>query len=536
MSTYSNLKIELIGTGEQSGTWGNTTNVNLGQGAGGLEQAIVGLAELVTGDFTANSYTLGYQDLNTPQDFRALVLNVTATLSGAGTVIVPAIEKPYLVFNNSVGGFDVTVKVSGQTGVTVPNGKKAIVYNDGTDVGHAISWFSALKVDSLDVTALTSPLSVSSGGTGQSSYTDGQLLVGNSTGNTLDKATLTAGDNISITNGSGSITVAVPLAGATTEVLYNDSGTDITSSSNFTYNDTDKKLTVNSIPLWRGSGNDANSIAIGSGLASVTTGTENVAIGSAAALNTINGSGNVAVGRLAGAALVSGTESVGVGYGAAFNNGGSYCTAVGAESLLGTSTQQYNTGLGFSALSGLTSYSNCTGLGANTAVTGSNQVQLGDSATTTYAYGAVQNRSDSRDKADIRDTQLGLNFIMALRPVDFKWDKRDDYRTTKPEIPFNASDEELEAHRVAISAWVEQNKLSNIQHTGEHKRNRYHHGLIAQEVKQVLDQQGIDFGGYQDHLIAGGDDVKSIGYEELIAPLIKAIQELKAEIDVLKGG
>jgi hypothetical protein len=55
---------------------------------------------------------------------------------------------------------------------------------------------------------LGSPLAVAYGGTGQTTYTDGQLLIGNSTGNTLTKATLTAGANITITNGAGSITIA----------------------------------------------------------------------------------------------------------------------------------------------------------------------------------------------------------------------------------------------------------------------------------------------------------------------------------------
>ena len=148
-STFSTLKIELIGDGEQSGTWGNTTNNNWGSssaGSRGLEQAIVGMATLVTGDFSANAYTMPYADSNAAQDFRAFVLDVTATLSGTGTVTVPAIEKPYLVFNNSVGGFDVTVKVAGQTGVTVPNGRRVLVYNNGTDVGDTINFLSSLQL------------------------------------------------------------------------------------------------------------------------------------------------------------------------------------------------------------------------------------------------------------------------------------------------------------------------------------------------------------------------------------------------------
>ena len=50
-----------------------------------------------------------------------------------------------------------------------------------------------------------------------------------------------------------------------------------------------------------------------------------------------------------------------------------------------------------------------------------------------------------------------------------------------------------------------------------------------------MTQKGIDFGGFQDHKVKGGDDVLSIGYEELIAPLIKAVQELSAEVAALKA-
>ena len=70
---------------------------------------------------------------------------------------------------------------------------------------------------------------------------------------------------------------------------------------------------------------------------------------------------------------------------------------------------------------------------------------------------------------------------------------------------------------------------------GSRKRNRYHHGLIAQEVKSVSDSLGIDFAGYQDHKVNGGGDVLSIGYTELIAPMIKAMQELAAENAQLKA-
>jgi hypothetical protein len=66
-----------------------------------------------------------------------------------------------------------------------------------------------VKITGGEISGLDSPLPVASGGSGQSSFTDGQLLIGNSTGNTLTKATLTPGANISIANTAGAITIAV---------------------------------------------------------------------------------------------------------------------------------------------------------------------------------------------------------------------------------------------------------------------------------------------------------------------------------------
>jgi len=142
-STYSDLKFELIATGEQSGSWGSTTNTNIGTA---VQQAIVGMATLVTGDFSSNLATLTLTNTNALQNARALCLNITATLTAAGTIEVPAIQKPYIIINSSVGGFAVTVKVNGQTGVSVPNGKRTVLYNNGTDVGNQISYLPSLTL------------------------------------------------------------------------------------------------------------------------------------------------------------------------------------------------------------------------------------------------------------------------------------------------------------------------------------------------------------------------------------------------------
>jgi hypothetical protein len=161
-STYSPLKVELIGTGEQQGTWGNTTNTNLGTA---LEEAIVGRA---TANFVSDAnLTLTLTDSNATQVARHLVLNVTSGVSLTTTrdLIVPAIEKPYIIQNNTTGSQSIRVIVAG-TGVTVPNGKTAIVYNDGTDVKYAFDQVGALNVGStLAVTgALTTSSTASFGG------------------------------------------------------------------------------------------------------------------------------------------------------------------------------------------------------------------------------------------------------------------------------------------------------------------------------------------------------------------------------------
>jgi hypothetical protein len=259
---------------------------------------------------------------------------------------------------------------------------------------------------------------------------------------------------------------------------------------------------------------------------SVTTGLENVVVGYNAGTALTSGSAITALGYEAGDAISTGSYHTVIGHSAGGSvSTGSGNTLVGYRAGLGISTANTNTAIGDSAYQ-TGNYANSTCIGYNSAVTGNNQVQLGNSGTTTYAYGAVQDRSDARDKADIQDTDLGLAFVMALQPRKFRWDMREDYRPAPPGP--NASKEEWAAYDEAC-------KLENLTHDGTHKRNRFHQGLIAQEVKTTMDAMGVDFGGYQDHKVNGGQDALSLGYEEMIAPLIKAIQELKAEFDAYKA-
>tara|TARA_E500000318_G_scaffold98651_3_gene100118 strand:+ start:1328 stop:2515 length:1188 start_codon:yes stop_codon:yes gene_type:complete len=147
-STYSDLKIELIATGEQSGSWGTTTNTNLGTA---IQEAITGRA---AADFSSDAdLTLGYTNSNATQTFRNLILNVTSSVSLTTTrnLVVPTIDKLYIIENNTTGSQSIVVKTSAGTGITVPNGTTAVVYADSTNVVTLMDYIPSLEIDTVNI-------------------------------------------------------------------------------------------------------------------------------------------------------------------------------------------------------------------------------------------------------------------------------------------------------------------------------------------------------------------------------------------------
>jgi hypothetical protein len=141
MATYTtNLVIELIGTGELAGTWGTTTNQNFQYV---FEEAIVGRAGVA---FSDANVTLTTTQATTDQTFRNVYLNCTGTNTAQRSLIVPTINKNYIVENNTTGGFAILVTTSGGTGLVVPNGYKAALYVDGTNVVTAFNYLASLTV------------------------------------------------------------------------------------------------------------------------------------------------------------------------------------------------------------------------------------------------------------------------------------------------------------------------------------------------------------------------------------------------------
>lgn len=168
-STYSNLKIQLMATGENSTTWGDVTNVNLGTA---LEEAIVGSADVT---FASGNVTLALTNTNTSQTARNMRLVCVGTTGGSTrNLVVPSIEKPYIVENDCADS--IVVKTAAGTGITVPAGKTMWVYSDGVNVVDVINHLSSLSI--AGALSLSTPLPVASGGTGANTAANARTSLG----------------------------------------------------------------------------------------------------------------------------------------------------------------------------------------------------------------------------------------------------------------------------------------------------------------------------------------------------------------------
>ena len=195
------------------------TTVNL---AGAATAVNIGAA---TGTATVNNTTLAAKAITAST---TLAVTGTSTLTGLVTatagVTGPLTSSNVAITGGSITGITDLAVADGGTGASTAAGglnnllpsqtsnANKYLQTDGTNA----AW-DAITVSTSDITGT---LAVTNGGTGETSYTDGQLLIGNSTGNTLTKASLTAGSGVTITPGAGSIQIAFtgPGAGSVTSV------------------------------------------------------------------------------------------------------------------------------------------------------------------------------------------------------------------------------------------------------------------------------------------------------------------------------
>lgn len=208
-STYSSiLGIELMGTGENSGTWGTKTNNNLSPL---YESAVAGRA---TANFATDANTTIAITDGTDSTGRYLILNCTSSgsLTATRNLVCPLrAGKTYLVFNNTTGGQSIQVIAASGTGVTIPNGKKAFVYCDGTNYIMAIDYLplplpTRQVLTSGSGATYTTPAGcrqivvtmIGGGGGGGGATANGGVVTGSTGGNTLFD-----GSNFSAVGGNG---------------------------------------------------------------------------------------------------------------------------------------------------------------------------------------------------------------------------------------------------------------------------------------------------------------------------------------------
>jgi hypothetical protein len=273
----------------------------------------------------------------------------------------------------------------------------------------------------------------------------------------------------------------------------------------------------------------------------VSVGQYNTAFGSSALYsNTTSGDYNTAIGSSALYFNTSGTNNTATGVCALYVNTGSYNTANGSNTLIGNTTGDYNTAMGRSALqenmggslntaigyhSGANNPSNLTNvttLGHATYVTASNQVRIGNY--NVISIGGFVNWStisDRRAKQNIKADVPGLAFINRLQPVTYN-------------LNLDAMDNLLgidKAKKDSYEKGMSQELKDKNEKARKAKEDQVQTGFVAQEVEKIAQSIGYNFSGVE----VDEAGIYELRYAEFVVPLVKAVQELSKQNDLLQA-
>lgn len=509
-STYSPLlRLELIGAGEQSGLWGDTTNKNVGQL---LEQAIAGVTT-VSLSGGAGDYTLSALD-GTFDESRSAVLKFIGNPSGIKNIIIPTETKLYVVRNDC--GQTITVKTSAQvTGVTLLNGEASLVFCDGTNAVAGIA------------TAGVGPTTVANGGTGATSFTGGFVKSPGGTGTLTSSATV---------NAATELTGTVPLANGGTGVASFTAGALVVGNGS-------SPLAVltggasGQVATWNGSSWTAATPAVGAvssvfGRSGAVTaqsgdyssfypsltgsganGTWGINIsGSAAQLGGVAASGYVTTSSLSstltGYLTTSGTafnssrlNGLDSSYWArkdqantfsstnTFSAGGSIVLGSSSSSGSGTITSTAYNMTAFTSM-----YTASNNIFWSIGTSGINNVMTLGSTGNLNIAGTLTQGSDPRLKDDIEDYTKGLETLKNIR----------------------------------VRSWTYNGK-------GDTVKGRKAIGVVATEIEAYMPEMIINAEGKLNPEDVETTTIKNVDSLQMTWLLVKSVQELKTEIDSLKA-
>jgi hypothetical protein len=443
------------------------------------------------GTHTPSAFTAGSSDVTLTADqcrnVRILLTGTTATPKTINIFFPATLSGFFIIDNASDADFTFNIKVTGATGsseyVTAAYDTNTFVWVDSATLGVYLADSAALTAgNGISVVgstvSLATPVSVVNGGTGRTSYTSGQLLIGNAAGG-LTAATLTAGNsNITITNGDGTITISAA-GGAAGVTTFNAGTTGFLPNTN----------AAGAVTL-TGTLNVSNGGTGGTTQAAARTG---LGLGTMATQDSSSVSitgGSVSAGTVSGGGVRSGT-GLAPSFGYTFTTGSSSFASSGTDATINFSanTSLYSTGSG--ATFGIS-----VG-GADTARYTSSAFAVGPGITQAQCYFGTTwtNISDARVKTDVTPYALGTAALNQLRPVNYIYNG--DYGTPK----------------------------NGIVQTG----------LIAQEVLTTPLSSMVGTRVYTDPKTGVETTLYDLNTNQLVFALVNAVKELTARVTALEA-
>jgi hypothetical protein len=357
---------------------------------------------------------------------------------------------------------------------------------------HIISWGTGTSKITMPYGVITSTINASdiiSTSLNTSGITSTSLNTGNIISTSLNTSyatatTINANTITAPTINSSGVTISTLYCNSNIRLNYS-AGIINTTNTNFVWNDT------GSVPL-----------------------TYSVAIGWNSRTTNYNG---VAIGR---DSFAGGNTAAAFGYYSKANQ--AYTTAIGYNSIVNNT---YSTALGTSTT---VSASYSTAIGYGSTVTASNEMRLGSSSTTVKLGNGTTVTSDKRDKTDITENELGLDFINSVSTFKWKDNNRDKYFMTKTDDETGAVIIVLDENNMPV---IDYKKYENAVKKGK----RWHRGVVAQDILSLIDS--TEFSAVKDTTINNNFihlEELTIDYNQFIAPIIKSIQELSSKVEELE--